>query len=115
VAIKKIAKSFEHLTDAKRTLREIKLCRHFHHENIISLEKVLRPRSLREFEDVYLITELMDTDLYQIIKSPQDLGDDHVQYFLYQILRGLKYIHSANVLHRDLKPSNLLVNANCGT
>lgn len=35
------------------------------------------------------------------------------QYFMYQILRGLKYIHSANVLHRDLKPSNLLVNANC--
>lgn len=36
-----------------------------------------------------------------------------LQYFLYQILRGLKYIHSANVLHRDLKPSNLLLNANC--
>jgi mitogen-activated protein kinase 1/3 len=36
-----------------------------------------------------------------------------VQYFLYQLLRGLKYVHSANVLHRDLKPSNLLVNANC--
>ncbi|KAL0921282.1 hypothetical protein M5K25_008340 [Dendrobium thyrsiflorum] len=35
------------------------------------------------------------------------------QYFLYQILRGLKYIHSASVLHRDLKPSNLLLNANC--
>ncbi|KAK9200647.1 hypothetical protein WN944_015845 [Citrus x changshan-huyou] len=38
---------------------------------------------------------------------------DHENYFLYQILRGLKYIHSANVLHRDLKPSNLLLNANC--
>jgi serine/threonine protein kinase len=36
-----------------------------------------------------------------------------VQYFIYQILRGLKYIHSAHVLHRDLKPSNLLLNANC--
>jgi serine/threonine protein kinase len=32
---------------------------------------------------------------------------------LWQLLRGLKYIHSANVLHRDLKPSNLLLNANC--
>lgn len=38
---------------------------------------------------------------------------DHIQYFVYQILRGLKYIHSANVLHRDLKPSNLLLNSNC--
>lgn len=36
-----------------------------------------------------------------------------VQFFLYQLLRGLKYIHSANVLHRDLKPSNLFLNANC--
>lgn len=36
-----------------------------------------------------------------------------LQYFLYQLLRGLKYVHSANVLHRDLKPSNLFLNANC--
>ena len=55
----------------------------------------------------------MDTDLHQIISSPQPLTDDHCQYFLYQILRALKYIHSAHVLHRDLKPSNLLLNGNC--
>jgi len=55
----------------------------------------------------------METDLHRIIYSKQALSIDHVQYFVYQILRGLKYIHSANVLHRDLKPSNLLVNSNC--
>jgi serine/threonine protein kinase len=48
-----------------------------------------------------------------IISSSQRLTDQHLQYFIYQLLRGLKYIHSANVLHRDLKPSNLLVNSNC--
>ena len=57
--------------------------------------------------------ELMDTDLHQIIRSKQTLLDEHCQYFAYQILRGLKYVHSAKVLHRDLKPSNILLNANC--
>jgi serine/threonine protein kinase len=55
----------------------------------------------------------MDTDLHQIIRSPQELTDPHFQFFVYQILKGLKYVHSAGVLHRDLKPSNLLVNASC--
>jgi mitogen-activated protein kinase 1/3 len=63
-------------------------------------------------QDVYLIQELMDTDMQRVIQH-QQLSDDHCQYFVYQILRGLKALHSANVLHRDLKPSNLLVNANC--
>ena len=55
----------------------------------------------------------MESDLHRIIHSSQDLTDEHVRFFLYQLLRGLKYIHSANVIHRDLKPSNLLVNENC--
>lgn len=54
----------------------------------------------------------METDLYKLLKT-QKLSNEHVCYFLYQILRGLKYIHSANVLHRDLKPSNLLLNTTC--
>ena len=55
----------------------------------------------------------MESDLHRIIQSKQELTDDHVRFFIYQLLRGLKYIHSANVVHRDLKPSNLLVNENC--
>ena len=54
----------------------------------------------------------MECDLFKLLRS-QRLSADHVCYFLYQILRGLKYVHSANVLHRDLKPSNLLLNSNC--
>lgn len=62
--------------------------------------------------DIYLVQTLMETDLHKLLKT-QKLTNEYVCYFLYQILRGLKYIHSANVLHRDLKPSNLLLNSNC--
>ncbi|KAJ4777192.1 Mitogen-activated protein kinase [Rhynchospora pubera] len=113
VAIKKIGNAFDNRVDAKRTLREIKLLRHMDHENVIAIKDIIRPPKRENFNDVYIVYELMDTDLHHIIRSNQPLTDDHCQYFLYQFLRGLKYVHSANVLHRDLKPSNLLVNANC--
>ncbi|KXN68118.1 MAP kinase 1 [Conidiobolus coronatus NRRL 28638] len=111
VAIKKIS-PFDHSMFCLRTLREIKLLKFFHHENIISILDIVRPSSLDTFTEVYLIQELMETDLHRVIKT-QDLSDDHCQYFIYQTLRALKYMHSANILHRDLKPSNLLLNANC--
>ncbi|KAL4186861.1 hypothetical protein AMTRI_Chr09g16040 [Amborella trichopoda] len=113
VAIKKIGNAFDNRIDAKRTLREIKLLLHMDHENIIAIKDIIRPPDRENFNDVYIVSELMDTDLHQIIRSKQPLTDDHCKYFLYQLLRGLKYIHSANVLHRDLKPSNLLLNSNC--
>ncbi|KAJ3682049.1 hypothetical protein LUZ60_014622 [Juncus effusus] len=113
VAIKKVGNAFENRIDAKRILREIKLLRHMDHDNVIAIKDIVRPPQRENFNDVYIVTELMDTDLHQIIRSNQPLTDDHCQYFLYQLLRGLKYVHSANVLHRDLKPSNLLLNANC--
>lgn len=113
VAIKKIGNAFENRIDAKRTLREIKLVCHMDHDNVVKIKDIIRPPERESFIDVYIAYELMDTDLHQIIRSSQALTDDHCQYFLYQLLRGLKYIHSANVLHRDLKPSNLLLNSNC--
>ncbi len=84
VAVKKIGNAFENATDARRTLREIQLLRHLRHENVVALHDVLRPPSLAEFNDVYLVYELMDTDLHQIIRSPQPLTDEHCQYFVYQ-------------------------------
>lgn len=111
VAIKKI-EPFERLMLCLRTLRELKLLKHFNHENIISILALQQPASYESFNEIYLIQELMETDLHRVIRT-QHLSDDHVQYFTYQTLRALKALHSANVLHRDLKPSNLLINSNC--
>ena len=115
VAIKMVPKAFQDEIDAKRILREIKLLKHLKHDNIVGIVDMMPPmtRYVDDYHDVYIVSELMETDLYRIIYSKQTLSIDHVKYFVYQILRALKYIHSANVLHRDLKPSNLLVNSNC--
>eukprot|EP00009_Paramoeba_aestuarina_P003729 CAMPEP_0201511140 /NCGR_PEP_ID=MMETSP0161_2-20130828/3631_1 /ASSEMBLY_ACC=CAM_ASM_000251 /TAXON_ID=180227 /ORGANISM="Neoparamoeba aestuarina, Strain SoJaBio B1-5/56/2" /LENGTH=375 /DNA_ID=CAMNT_0047906503 /DNA_START=84 /DNA_END=1211 /DNA_ORIENTATION=+ len=113
VAIKKIENVFSNATEAKRALRETKLMRHFNHENVIRILDIFKPRCYDQFNDLYLVYELMEADLSHIIASPQPLSDDHIQVFVYQALVGLQYVHSANVLHRDLKPSNLLVNSDC--
>ena len=55
----------------------------------------------------------VDTDLYKLIMSPQYLTTEHIQTFLYQMLAGLKFLHSASVIHRDLKTANILLNEDC--
>ncbi|XP_022889808.1 mitogen-activated protein kinase 9-like [Olea europaea var. sylvestris] len=113
VAIKKINDVFEHVSDATRILREIKLLRLLHHPDIVQIKHIMLPPCRREFRDIYVIFELMESDLHQVIKANDDLSPEHYQFFLYQLLRGLKYIHAANVFHRDLKPKNILANADC--
>lgn len=113
VAIKKIQKAFEHKIFAKRTLRELKLLRMLAHDNILRLLTILLPKCRASFADIYIVCELVEGDLYSVIKSAQPLENDHVRFILYQILRALKYAHSARVLHRDIKPKNILVSSKC--
>ncbi|KAI4967418.1 hypothetical protein ZWY2020_027819 [Hordeum vulgare] len=113
VAIKKINDVFEHVSDATRILREVKLLRLLRHPDVVEIKHIMLPPSRREFQDIYVVFELMESDLHQVIRANDDLTAEHYQFFLYQLLRALKYIHGANVFHRDLKPKNILANADC--
>jgi len=59
-----------------------------------------------------LVFEFMETDLHAVIRA-NILEDIHKRFTIYQLLKALKYMHSAEVLHRDMKPSNLLLNSEC--
>lgn len=112
VAIKKLSRPFQNTTHAKRAYREFKLMRLVNHKNIIGLLNAFTPqRTLEEFQDVYLVMELMDANLCQVIQM--DLDHERMSYLLYQMLCGIKHLHSAGIIHRDLKPSNIVVKSDC--
>ncbi|MBN3305827.1 MK14A kinase, partial [Amia calva] len=113
VAIKKLYRPFQSLIHAKRGYRELRLLRHIQHENVISLLDVFTPdMSLDKFQTFYIVMPFVAQDLSHIMKKGM-LSDKVITYLFYQIVRGLKYIHSAGIVHRDLKPSNLAVSVNC--
>ena len=110
VALKKIFDAFQNATDAQRTFREIMFLQEMDgHEHIIRLTNVLKADNDR---DIYLVFEYMETDLHAALRA-NILQDIHKQYILWQSLKALKFMHSAELLHRDMKPSNLLLNSDC--
>uniref|UniRef100_A0A8C3PIG5 mitogen-activated protein kinase n=1 Tax=Calidris pygmaea TaxID=425635 RepID=A0A8C3PIG5_9CHAR len=113
VAIKKLYRPFQSELFAKRAYRELRLLKHMKHENVIGILDVFTPDiTLEKFNDFYLVMPFMGTDLSKIMKH-EKLTEDRIQFLVYQMLKGLKYIHSSGIIHRDLKPGNLAVNEDC--
>jgi hypothetical protein len=98
VAVKKIRNAFDQETDAIRLFRELHILRRLRgHACVIQLYDVVQPScDIQHFNNLYLVFEYVDTDLYKLIMSPQYLTTEHIQTFLYQILVGIKYIHSSS-------------------
>lgn len=115
VAIKKITHLFDDAVDAKRVLREVKLLGFLQHPNVLSLKKLFKSTdAVDTFTELYVVTDLMESDMDAILRSPRiRMSAGHGQFFTLQLLCALQYIHSAGVLHRDLKPGNLLTDSDC--
>ena len=107
VALKKCFDAFQNATDSQRTYREIMTLQELNgHENLILLLNVIKSENCK---DIYLVFEYMGTNLYTVIKG-NILEPIHKQFIMYQLLKALKFIHSAAIIHRDLEPSNILIN-----
>ena len=110
-ALKKIFDAFQNPTDSQRTYREILVLKQLQHPHIINMEQVIPSDNKK---DIYLVFEYMESDVFNVV-SEGLLQEVHKRYIIYQTLKALKYIHSADLVHRDLKPSNLLLNSDCLT
>ncbi len=115
MAIKILNEVPTHSIGAKQLFREMMLLRILKgHPHIISLENIVASAAPDgTLEVMAFVFKRYETDLFRVIHSKQPLSMAHVQYFLYQMLHGVAYIHSAGIVHRDLKPANILINSDC--
>lgn len=105
-ALKKIRLQAEEEGIPSTAIREISLLKELNHKNIVKLFDVLHtPKKLT------LVFEFVEQDLKKVIDATNGQGLDIklVKSYLYQLLKGIEYIHKHKVLHRDLKPQNLLI------
>ncbi|XP_020344289.1 mitogen-activated protein kinase 4-like [Oncorhynchus kisutch] len=113
VAVKKLV--MRDVVSVKHALREVKITRRLQHENVVRVHEVLGPygrplhRNPAQLSALYIVQECMEMDLAHLLEQGP-LPSGHTTLLFYQLLRGLKFIHSANVLHRDLKPANIFLN-----
>ena len=92
---------------AKYLNNEIKIMKILKHQNIIQLIDVLKTKN-----HLYLIMEFCNGGTLSecLKKNEKPFSIEIIQYFMRQIIDGIKYIHSKKIIHRDMKLDNILVN-----
>lgn len=104
-AIKKIRLQVDEEGTPSTAIREISLLMELNHVNIVKLVDVIHTNT-----KLTLVFEYLDTDLKKLMTLKENvLNESTIKSFLYQLLRGVHYIHKKKILHRDLKPQNLLI------
>ncbi|XP_062987780.1 cyclin-dependent kinase-like 2 [Elgaria multicarinata webbii] len=105
VAIKKFLESEDDKMVKKIAMREIKLLKQLRHENLVNLLEVCKKK-----KRWYLVFEFVDhTVLDDLETFPNGLDYNRVRKYLFQIIKGIGFCHSHNIIHRDIKPENILV------
>ena len=113
VAVKKIDFVFADLKDCRRILREIQMLRCLNHPNIVKIIDIMHPKDIEHYNELYIVLEYFPSDLLKFINSKETLTSTIIKKIMYNILQGVKYLHTAYVVHRDLKPSNILIDPDC--
>lgn len=109
VAIKKILSAFSSSKSARYVLREVRLLRHINHPNIVRLLDIDVPYKYRAWDEVYIITPLLQTDLKNALKNGILTDEKQRKKIAFDLLCALEYMHASGLMHRDVKSKNVLL------
>lgn len=105
LAIKKFKETEDDQIVKKTTMREVKILKMVRHPNLVELKEAFRKKGI-----VYLVFQYVQSNLLEVLeKSPDGLDPELIRSLIYQLLKGLAYLHSLNIMHRDIKLENLLI------
>ena len=80
----------------------------------MQLYDILEPDNLATFNTLYLVFEATPSDLRKVYRSGEfNMTESHIKTIMYNLLCGIKWIHSAGIVHRDIKPANVLIQQDC--